>query len=226
MGEGGRGEREAVRRDQSNEVVNVPGRWTLAEADVEHGEKEPAGALAALVARAAGGRSKPPVERWSPPFCGDIDMAIDRDGRWFYMGTPIGRDALVRLFASVLKREGDRYFLVTPVEKVGISVADVPFLAVEMHASGEGAGRRITFRTNVGDVVDAGPDHRLRFALAEDGGLLPYVHVRRGLEARLTRPLLHEIAALIEPGEGGLGVRAGGLFHPLPPEALTVGDAV
>jgi uncharacterized protein len=177
------------------------------------------GGLAALIARSAGERRLPPVERWTPPFCGDIDMAIDREGRWFYMGTPIGREKLVRLFASVLKREGEAYFLVTPVEKVGIRVADVPFMAVEMHAEGEGAGRTITFRTNVGDLVAAGPANPLRFALAPDGGLLPYVHVRAGLEARLTRALLHEIADLIEPGPGGvLGIYAGGAFHELPPQ--------
>jgi hypothetical protein len=182
------------------------------------------GPLEALIARAAAGRGLPPVERWSPPFCGDIDMAIDRDGRWHYMGTPIGREALVRLFSGVLVREQDAYFLVTPVEKVGIRVADVPFLAVEMHAEGEGAARRITFRTNVGDLVEAGPGHRIRFELADDGGLVPYVHVRRGLDARLTRALLHEIADLVETGpDGAAGVHAGGVFHPLP--AGATGDA-
>jgi hypothetical protein len=121
----------------------------------------------------------------------------------------------------VLVREGDRYFLVTPVEKVGIRVEDVPFVAVEMHASGEGAGRAIVLRTNVGDVVEVGPDHRLRFALAPDGGLVPYVHVRRGLEARLTRALLHEIAELVAfDDRGRAGIHAGGVFHPLPPGAL------
>lgn len=175
--------------------------------------------LAALVARAAPDGRRPPVERWNPPFCGDIDMAIDREGRWHYMGSPIGREALVRLFAGVLRLEDGRYFLVTPVEKVGIRVADVPFLAVEMHAAGEGAARRITFRTNVGDLVEAGPDHAVRFALDERGGLVPYVHVRAGLEARLTRPLLHEIAELVEARDGGLGVFAGGVFHRLPAEA-------
>ncbi|HUG60245.1 MAG TPA: DUF1285 domain-containing protein [Methylomirabilota bacterium] len=178
-----------------------------------------------MIARAAGGRSHPPVERWTPPFCGDLDMEIDRDGRWHYLGSPIGREALVRLFAGVLKREGDAYFLVTPVEKVGIRVADAPFMAVEMHVEGAEADRRITFRTNVGDVVEADPDHPLRFAMASDGGLLPYVHVRRGLEARLTRPLLHEIADLIEPrpGDGRLGVFAGGVFHLLPEDAMDAG---
>jgi hypothetical protein len=176
--------------------------------------------LAALIGRSASDAKRPPVERWNPPFCGDIDMAIDRDGRWHYLGSPIGREPLVRLFASVLKREGEGYFLVTPVEKVGIRVADVPFLAVEMHVTGEGAHRRMTFRTNVGDVVEAGPDHRLRFELTPDGGLVPYVHVRAGLDARLTRALLHEIAEFVETGADGPGIQAGGVFHALPGGAL------
>lgn len=182
------------------------------------------GGLAALISRAADGKL-PPVERWSPPDCGDIDMAIGRDGRWSYMGSPIGREALVRLFAGVLRREGERYVLVTPVEKVGIRVEDAPFLAVEMHAEGEGAGRRIVFRTNVGDVVEAGRDHGLRFALGPDRALIPYVHVRAGLEARLTRALLHEIAGFVEPGpDGRPGVHAGGVFHALPEGALDAED--
>jgi len=185
----------------------------------EGADRGDVGGLAALVARAAPDGRRPPVERWNPPFCGDIDMAIDREGRWHYLGSPIGREALVRLFAGVLRLEDGRYFLVTPVEKVGIRVADVPFLAVEMHADGTGADRRITFRTNVGDLVEAGPDHAIRFALDERGGLVPYVHVRAGLEARLTRPLLHEIADLVEERGDALGVAAGGVFHRLPPEA-------
>jgi hypothetical protein len=107
-------------------------------------------------------KGPPPVERWNPPFCGDIDMRIAADGTWFYQKTPIGRLPLVKLFASVLKREGDKYFLVTPVEKVGIVVDDAPFLAVEMNASVGDAGRALQFRTNVDDWVAAGPDHALR----------------------------------------------------------------
>ncbi len=193
---------------------------TRPETEVGGAPTDPAG-LAALISRASPSGRRPPVERWSPPDCGDIDMAIDREGRWHYMGSPIGREALVRLFASVLKREGERYVLVTPVEKVGIRVADVPFMAVEMHASEGETGRTITFRTNVGDVVEAGAAHPIRFALADDGGLVPYVQVRAGLEARLTRALLHEIADLVEERDGLLGVAAGGVFHPLPAEAMS-----
>src|SRR5450631_4657050 len=118
--------------------------------------------IAAAVAR-EGGKALPPVELWNPPFCGDIDMRIAADGTWFYQKTPIGRPALVRLFASVLKREGDKYFLVTPVEKCGIVVEDAPFLAVELKVETQ-AGRRILhFRTNVDDWVACGPQHALRF---------------------------------------------------------------
>src|SRR5471032_2285872 len=111
-------------------------------------------------------KGPPPVEQWNPPFCGDIDMRIAADGTWFYQKTPIGRPALVKLFASVLKREGDRYFLVTPVEKVGIVVEDVPFLAVELAIVGPEQNVLLPvlrFKTNVDDFVDAGPGHALRF---------------------------------------------------------------
>src|SRR5580693_6270559 len=111
----------------------------------------------------AGAKGPPPVERWNPPFCGDLDMRIAADGAWFYLKTPIGRPALVKLFASVLKREGDKYFLVTPVEKCGILVDDVPFLAVELEIGEGPAGRALNFRTNVEDWVACGTEHGLRF---------------------------------------------------------------
>ena len=141
----------------------------------------------------------PPVERWNPPFCGDIDMRIGTDGTWFYQKTPIGRPALVKLFASVLKREGEKYFLVTPVEKVGIVVDDAPFIAVEMNTSGGNAGRVLQFRTNVDDWIPAGPDHALRFEpQPKTGGLKPYLHVRRDLWAKVTRALFYDLVALGE----------------------------
>jgi hypothetical protein len=146
----------------------------------------------------------PPVERWNPPFCGDIDMRIATDGTWFYQKTPIGRLPLVKLFASVLKREGDKYFLVTPVEKVGIVVEDAPFLAVEMNTSADDAGRVLQFRTNVDDWIAAGPDHALRFELQpHTGGLKPYLHVRRHLWAKVTRALFYDLVALGEEREVG-----------------------
>ena len=146
----------------------------------------------------------PPVERWNPPFCGDIDMRIATDGTWFYQKTPIGRLPLVKLFASVLKREGDKYFLVTPVEKVGSVVEDSPFLAVEMNASADDAGRVLQFRTNVDDWIAAGPGHALRFELQpHTGGLKPYLHVRRHLWAKVTRALFYDLVALGEEREVG-----------------------
>ena len=162
-------------------------------------------------------RGLPPVERWNPPFCGDIDMRIAADGTWFYQKTPIGRPALVKLFASVLKREGDKHFLVTPVEKVGITVEDVPFLAVEMKVSSSDGCRILEFRTNVDDWVAAGPGHALRFEQqAANGGLKPYLHVRRDLWAKVTRALFYDLVALGEErdvnGKAMFGVASGGAF--------------
>lgn len=166
---------------------------------------EGAAGLAALISRAAelggdGSRGLPPVEKWNPPFCGDIDMEIRADGTWFYMGTPIGRAPLVRLFSTVLRRDEDgRTYLVTPVEKLGIRVIDAPFLAVEL-SSGERDGRPVlTFRTSVGDVVEAGPEHPLRFVIHGDNReLKPYLLVRGRLEALLSRALMYELVALGE----------------------------
>jgi len=164
-----------------------------------------------------GNKGPPPVERWNPSFCGDIDMRIAADGTWFYQKTPIGRPALVKLFASVLKREGDKYFLVTPVEKVGIVVDDAPFLAVEMTVASGQSGRILEFRTNVDDRVIAGPGHALRFEQqAANGGLKPYLHVRRELWAKVTRSLFYDLVALGEERDVGgramFGVVSGGEF--------------
>ena len=161
-----------------------------------------ASGLAALIERArddrnAGKDGLPPVERWNPPYCGEIDMEIRADGTWFYMGTPIGRAPLVRLFSTVLRRDEDgRTYLVTPVEKVAIRVADAPFVAVEMAREGKGGEQILTFRTNVGDIVKAGPEHPLRFFIAEDGQLKPYVHVRGRLEALVNRAVTYDLLAL------------------------------
>jgi hypothetical protein len=159
------------------------------------------GGLEAIVTALPRGERKgpPPVHLWNPPFCGDIDMRIATDGTWFYQKTPIGRPALVKLFASVLKRERDKYFLVTPVEKVGIVVEDAPFLAVELKVEQNAHGPVLNFRTNVDDWVAAGPEHALRFeAEAGTGGLKPYLHVRRELWAKVTRALFYD---LVEHGE-------------------------
>jgi uncharacterized protein len=149
---------------------------------------------------AAGGKAKglPPVHLWNPPFCGDLDMRIASDGTWFYLGTPIGRPAMVRLFSTILKREDGKHFLVTPVEKVGIVVDDAPFLAVEMLKEQDSRGSLLRFRTNVDDWVDCDADHRLRFEVADDGGLMPYLHVRADLWAKVTRALYYD---LVDMGE-------------------------
>ena len=166
-------------------------------------------------------KGPPPVHLWNPPFCGDLDMRIAADGTWFYLKTPIGRAALVKLFASVLKREGDSYFLVTPVEKCGITVDDAPFLAVEMKietgAKDDAKGRVLNFRTNVDDWVACGPEHALRFEPEPNtGGLRPYLHVRRDLWAKVTRALFYDLVELGEErdvgGERMFGVASGGEF--------------
>ncbi len=179
-------------------------------------------------AKQAGGKGPPPVHLWNPPFCGDLDMRIATDGTWFYLKTPIGRHALVKLFASVLKREGDKYFLVTPVEKCGIVVEDAPFLAVELKVEqGEQGdqsekGQVLSFRTNVDDWVTCGPDHVLRFEPEEaTGGLKPYLHVRRDLWAKVTRALFYDLVELGEErevdGVAMFGVASDGEFFAMAP---------
>jgi hypothetical protein len=180
--------------------------------------------LEALVARAArAGKGLPPVERWNPPFCGDIDMEIARDGTWFYMGTPIGRAPLVQLFSTVLRKDEDgKTYLVTPVERVGIRVVDAPFIAVEVNVSGQGEDQVVTFRTNVGDVVEAGPEHPLRFVdEAETGGLKPYVLVRGRLEALVARPVMYELVGhgeeIVVDGTAMFALRSRGVVFPVMP---------
>ena len=163
------------------------------------------------------GKGLPPVHLWNPPFCGDLDMRIASDGTWFYMGTPIGRPALVRLFSTILKREGDRHFLVTPVEKVGIRVDDAPFLAVEMQKQIRKDGTLLLrFRTNVDDWVDCDAAHRLRFEQASDGGLTPYLHIRGDLWAKVTRALYYDLVDMGEErmvdGQEMFGVESAGEF--------------
>jgi hypothetical protein len=171
------------------------------------------GGLEALLREQATERL-PPVERWNPPYCGDIGMAIRRDGTWTYQSSPIGRKPLVRLFSRVLRRDADdRYYLVTPVEKVDVAVEDAPFLAVEMEISGAGAKQNLVFRTNVDDVVACGPEHRLRFEPeAGSGGLKPYLNVRGRLEALVTRALYYDLVELAVEDGGRLGVWSGGHF--------------
>jgi hypothetical protein len=167
-----------------------------------------------------GGRGLPPVHLWNPPFCGDIDMRIAIDGTWFYQNSPIGRPALVKLFSSVLKREGDKYFLVTPVEKVGITVEDAPFMAVELAVDDNAAGRVLKFRTNVDEWIEAGPGHALRFEEdAANGGLKPLLHVRSDLWAKVTRALFYDLVERGEErhidGKAMFCIASGGEFFPM-----------
>jgi hypothetical protein len=178
-------------------------------------------AITGALAR-SGAKGPPPVEHWNPPFCGDLDMRIATDGTWFYLKTPIGRPALVKLFASVLKREGDSYFLVTPVEKCGITVDDAPFLAVELKVEDGADGRVLHFRTNVDDWVRCGPQHALRFEPEiGTGGLKPYLHVRRDLWAKVTRALFFDLVEIGEErevdGKAMFGVSSMGAFFPMAP---------
>ncbi|MEM9495655.1 MAG: DUF1285 domain-containing protein [Pseudomonadota bacterium] len=176
----------------------------------------------------AGARGPAPVDKWNPEFCGDIDLVIKSDGVWFYEGTPIGRAPLVQLFSTVLKREGDDYFLVTPVEKLGIEVEDAPFLAVLMSAKGEGRAQELTFTTNVGEEVTVGADHALRFEINEETGEgKPYFEVRSGLEALVARAVFYDLVALGEThhleGEDQFGVWSGGVFFPMTAQANLMG---
>lgn len=166
-------------------------------------------------------KGPPPVERWNPAYCGDIDMRIAADGTWHYVGSPINRPALVKLFSTILRKDPERYVLVTPVERVGIVVEDAPFIAVEMAVEGEGEGRQIVFRTNVNDLVQVDADHPLRFERDDNGGVKPYVKVRGELWARVTRALALDLIALGEEQEiegrmmFGIGVK--GSFFPIAP---------
>lgn len=170
----------------------------------------------------AGSKSLPPVEKWNPKFCGEIDLVIRRDGTWVHEGTPIGRARLVRLFSTVLRREGDGYFLVTPVEKMAITVEDAPFIAVLMRREGEGAAQRLIFTTNVGDETVAGEDHPIEYRKdPETGEGAPYIEVRAGLEARIARAVFYDLVELGETreidGEAAFGVWSDGVFFPFGP---------
>jgi uncharacterized protein len=182
--------------------------------------RAPEGALRGLGEAERGRlRGLGPAPSWNPPDCGDIDMRIAADGTWFYCGSPIGRAPLVQLFASVLRREGERYVLVTPVEKVGIKVDDAPFLAVEMLLESEPEQPRLKFRTNVGDVVTIDSEHPLRFEHGASEGLKPYVRVRGDLWALVKRALFYDLVDLgrIERvvNEDWFGVRSSELFFPM-----------
>ncbi len=184
-----------------------------------------AGLSLAEIARLAAEQKLPPVEQWNPPHCGHSGMRIAADGTWYHEGSPIGRPALVRLFAGVLRREPDgRHVLVTPVEKLDIDVEDAAFLAVEATSEGKGQQRTLAFRLNTDVLVLAGPEHPLRFRAGPDGTPRPYLHVRgtpeAGLEARLTRTVFYELAeqALAERAhpDSQPGLWSGGAFFAFP----------
>jgi len=174
--------------------------------------------------RATKGKGLPPVHLWNPPFCGDLDMRIARDGTWFYLGTPIGRPALVKLFSSILRKDGDTYFLVTPVEKVGITVDDAPFVATDFEVEGSGQDQVLTFSTHVGDKAVASVDHPIRVERdPETGEPSPYVLIRANLEALIDRKSFYR---LVDCGahhdvdsQSWFGVWSGGQFFPIIPSS-------
>ncbi len=174
----------------------------------------------AAAAKAASRKGPPPVHLWNPPFCGDLDMRIARDGTWFYLGTPIGRAPLVKLFSSILKREGDDYFLVTPVEKVGIKVDDAPLLAIDFEATGSGQAQVVTFTTKTEDLAVAGPDHPLRVERdAVTGEPAPYVLIRANLWALIDRKSFYRLIDLCchhdHGGQMWFGLWSSGQFFPV-----------
>ncbi|MEO1457455.1 MAG: DUF1285 domain-containing protein [Pseudomonadota bacterium] len=205
----GNGRRAATTGDREGDRENDPGR---------------ADDLAKAVAAATrAGKGPPPVHLWNPPYCGDLDIRIARNGQWWYLGTPIGRKELVRLFSSVLKLEDGRYYLVTPVEKIGITVEDAPFLAVDFRVEAPGPDQVLVFETSVGDETAAGPENPIRVARdAETGEPSPYVHVRRGLEALIDRKSFYRLVEIGEhrageDGERWFGLASGGRFFPIIP---------
>jgi len=185
--------------------------------------------LARAVSQATRGRrGLPPVHLWDPPYCGDLDIRIARNGMWWYLGTPIGRVELVKLFASVLKLEDGKYFLVTPVEKIGITVDDAPFVAVDFRVEHRDGTQVLVFETNVGDETEAGPENPIRVVRdPETGEPSPYVHVRRGLEALIDRKSFYRLVEIGEhrpldgevDGTRWFGVSSGGEFFAIIPSA-------
>jgi hypothetical protein len=174
-----------------------------------------AGLSLAEIARLAEEKKLPPVEKWDPSHCGDSEMRIARDGTWYHQGSPIGRQAMVRLFSTILRREPDgRFVLVTPVEKLDIEVEDAPFVAVELKTEGQGEAMSLAFRLNTGELVVAGPDRPLRFEPGPEGPR-PYLRVRGGLDALVARPVYYELAELALANGDPPGLWSGGAFFPV-----------
>ena len=183
----------------------------------------------AAAAKAATLKGPPPVHLWNPPFCGNIDIRIARDGTWYYLGTPIGRAPLVKLFSSILKREGDAYFLVTPVEKVGIVVDDAPLLAVDFNTDGSGVTQNLTFSTRTDDFAMLGPDHPLRVERnPQTGEPSPYILVRANLWALIDRKSFYRLVELGShhtlDGQRWFGLWSAGHFFPVIPSAELPSD--
>jgi hypothetical protein len=197
-----------------SEFKQDPMHWGAPAPDILRG-------LSEIQAETAHTRKLPPVDLWNPAFCGDLDMRIAVDGTWFYMGTPIGRPALVRLFSTILRRDADgKYYLVTPVEKVGIRVDDAPFVAVRVDRSGSGASQVLQFTTNVGDTVVADAANPLRVdTRAADHEPRPYVRIRGRLEALVARSVFYELVDMAEERETSrgreLGVMSASQYFPL-----------
>ncbi len=172
------------------------------------------------LAAAIDGKRLPPVERWDPAHCGDSQMRIAADGRWFHMGAPIARPAMVRLFSTVLRREPDgSHVLVTPVEKLRIEVERTAFRAIDMSSEGEGEGRRLGFALDSGDALIAGPDHPLTVIRTPEGPS-PRLSVRHGLEAEIARALYYELAEIaLAEGHDPPGIWSDGVFFQLEPSS-------
>ena len=173
----------------------------------------------ASVAKKASKKGLPPVHLWNPPFCGNLDMRIAKDGTWYYLGTPIGRKPLVKLFSSIIRKDGDSYFLVTPVEKVGITVENAPFLAVDFSVEQPGTEQRVTFISNVDDEATAGKGNPIRVEKdPKTGEVSPYILMRSNLEALIDRKSFYRLVDIgsneLVNGERWFGVWSAGIFFP------------
>jgi hypothetical protein len=213
-----------------------PEQGGLEQGGLEGGPESGLGGVLAAARTQAPGRGLPPVHLWHPTHCGDIDIVIRKDGLWFHEGSPIGREALVRLFSTVLRKDPDGFHLVTPAEKMRIVVEDAPFIAVrvdqvasetEGQTDGHTGRKTLRFLTNVGDSVDAGPDHAIRVETdAETGEPRPYLHVRRGLEALIARAVFYELAELADErdvdGQPTLGVESDGAWFAISPPGTSL----
>lgn len=176
---------------------------------------DPSG-LAAQISK----KGLPPVHLWNPELCGDIDIRIARDGTWFYMGSPIGRKRLVKLFSTVLRKDDDgEHYLVTPVEKLRIEVEDAPFIVVELEERGQGQAQEIFLRTKTDDVIRVDDGHRIWVEYSEDGEPFPYVEIRNGLSALIARNVYYQLIEIgtvnEEESASKFGVWSAGRFFVL-----------